>query len=766
MAFRHPSRRNPVLSDASANPEYGDGGFFFTQPVGRPTGRVEPGSGHPDANDSVTASIPFGQGGPFDNELVSTNANYTRTTYGDGGYYFLSPVNTPNYSGLHGDAQAYASAARVRPGFRHPSYGVTAPSLKNLNLRSSGVRTATDKSNVGQNREQRRAARTETSRGSAVAAAALITAYQNALVQQGKGQFWADFWSGRPYTSGSSSGIGFGSGRDLSSKSKEEVDKANDALNTARRAVATAKQAYLAGLPADVVANLAFVDAIRKFEETYAKKGWFDEAYAGVKGDVRSVSKVAIDAIKRDVFEAYATRAVTYDAALALGKKYVLGNVQYEWQYDEDGGKNKVGAVRGFTKDNFGYWETTPYGTFDGTVYLQSSNEQFPGKKLKGKTKRDTSNEWGSTTYEGSSYSGGIVWYYEGNNFPKAEYDAYQRADRYWLIRHRFFGNKALFGNDTRKVGGEVAALRTTQDNDRRLVENALTSVVSTLAAARKGAVEIQISAEQTERAKQDAARLAGTRRADTQRAAEVVKGHALTAATKRAAAETAAAAMDVTLTTTAAGEADTSAKAAEAALAAVRTAADATAAANTASGNRASGEKTTAEGAYSSAVDAVAQARAEADSATKQIEVARLAKESADKAASEQQATRDAAEKQRLLDEERLKVANGTGNPAAVVELERQVTDANRKAEEAKAASDAADKKVEEARVEAQEAKMPPQPQSLLLKPKMEKVGIGPTDATGEGLSMTAKVAIGVGVLAAAGGAYWWFKIRPKGVK
>jgi hypothetical protein len=100
------------------------------------------------------------------------------------------------------------------------------------------------------------------------------------------------------------------------------------------------------------------------------------------------------------------------------------------------------------------------------------------------------------------------------------------------------------------------------------------------------------------------------------------------------------------------------------------------------------------------------------------------------------------------------------------VAELERQLADANAKLESAKSASDAADKKVEEARVEAQEAKTPPQPQSLLLKPKMEKVGFGPTDATGEGLSMTAKVAIGVGVLAAAGGAYWWFKIRPKGVK
>jgi hypothetical protein len=759
MAFRHPSRRNPVLSDASANPEYGDGGFFFTQPVGRPTGRVEPGSGHPDANDSVTASIPFGQGGPFDSELVSTNANYTRTTYGDGGYYFLSPVNTPNYGGLHGDAEAYAGAARP-----HRMYGVAAPSLKNLNLRSSGVRTATDKSNVGQNREQRRAARTETSRGAAVASAALITAYQNALVQQGKAQFWADFWSGRPYTSGSSSGIGFGSTRDLSSKSKEEVGKSNDALNTARRAVATAKQAYLAGLPADVVANLAFVDAIRKFEETYAKKGWFDEAYAGVKGDVRSVSKVAIGAIKRDVFEAYATRAVTYEAALALGKKYVLGNVQYEWQYDEDGGKNRIGATFGFTKDNFEYWGITPYGTFDDTVSL--NGEQFPGKKLKGKTKRDTSNAVGTTTYEGSSYSGGLVWYYEGKNFPKAHYDDYQRADRYWLIRHRFFGNKALFGNVQSKAGGEVAALRTTQDNDRRLVENALTSVVSTLAAARKGAVEIQISAEQAERAKQDAARLAGTRRADTQRAAEVVKGHALTAASKRAAAETAAAAMDVTLTTTAAGEADTSAKAAEAALAAVRTAADATAAANTASDNRAGGEKTAAEGAYLSAEQAVAQARAEAESATKQIEVARLAKEAAEVSAREAAARQEEENKRKALEQAQLAAAQGSISPAEVAVLQQQYETAKAETEKITAASDAADKKVEEARVEAQEAKTPPQPQSLLLKPKMEKVGIGPTDATGEGLSMTVKVAIGVGVLAAAGGAYWWFKIRPKGVK
>jgi hypothetical protein len=183
---------------------------------------------------------------------------------------------------------------------------------------------------------------------------------------------------------------------------------------------------------------------------------------------------------------------------------------------------------------------------------------------------------------------------------------------------------------------------------------------------------------------------------------------------------------------------------------------------ANTASGGRANADKTSAERAYTDASSAVGTARADAESAYKQIEVARLAKEAADKSAAEEQAKKDEAEKQRLLDEERLRVANGTGNPAAVAEYERQLADAKAKTAAAAAASDAADKKVEDAK----EAAKPPERESLLLKPKMEKVGFGPTSATGEGLSTTVKVALGVGVLAAAGGAYWWFKIRPKGVK
>jgi hypothetical protein len=730
---------------------YGDGGFFFTQPVGRPTGGVEPGSGHPDPNNSVTASIPFGQGGPFDNELVQTNTNYTRTTYGDGGFYFLSPVNTPNYSG-----PTFAGRAALH-GFRHPSgYGVANVNLKSQ-LGSGKVKSTKTVEDV--KTKERTGRKTETKRGEATASAAQITDYQNALKAQGKAEFWVTFWTGSSNTSGR--GMTFGGG-EKSSATKTETTRATTALRTAQERVASAKQTYLSGLPADVVANVAFADALAKFEKTYIRKGWLDEAFLGLKSDgKRKVSDVAVAAIKRDVFEAYATRASTFDQAMALAKQYILGTAQYQWKYEK--AYPGLGLSEGFVKDNFGEWKDTPYGVFENS--REVDGQVFPGKNIsKSPYKREVTNTYSvATDVDEASYSGGIVWWYETDKALKY-IKKFQQADRYWLIRRKLFEDKALLEGTTSALG----SLRVAQENERKSVNGSLTSILNALASARKTAVEAQISVEQAELDKQAAARLAVGRRTEAQTAANVVKGHALTAATKRAAAETAASAMDVTTTTTAAGEADTAAKTADGALAAVREKVDATKTANTASGSRANAEVTAAEAAYTEAQAAAAQALADANSATLQIEVATRAKEAFDKQRAEDAALTDLAAIEKRLNDEKLKLAQGLSTQAIVDELQRQYDAAKKKADEATAASNTADQQVDAARVEAQEAKTPPEPvrESLIGKPKMDKVGFGPSKGAGEGLSTTVKVALGVGVLAAAGGAYWWFKIRPKGVK
>jgi hypothetical protein len=651
MAFRHPSRRNAALPKADA---YGDGGFFFTQPVGRPTGRVEPGSGHPDANDSVTASIPFGQGGPFDNELVQTNTNYTRTTYGDGGYYFLSPVNTPNYSGLHGDAQAYASAARVRQGFRHPSYGVTAPSLKSLNVRGASIKTASEGKPGSQ--------RTETREKDAVAKSDVIRRFEDAANKKGKTKFWRNVYGQAirsPY---------------VSDKTRTSYNTAVQEDEAAGRAYDTAKSALLKNVPATFDSRgLGTNDLGRAFNSYEIKlidMGYYAEAYRNVARDgSRKRDDRVFDAIKRDLIEPFEAKKVSAQDVVTYARQYLLADPQ---------------------------------------------------------SKQDA--KWSGWSARGSVNGKAYTKYFERDVFMPDFKARYQSE-------------------------------RTKQDGYKNVLVSGVTDAKAAFEQMRKDAIEGKVASEREVLAQQNAAAAANSSSSEARRGADTVKGYAATALAQRSAAETAASSMDVAGATTAATNAAAAAQSAEALVSRVKAASDAAARSAAASGGRSTDAKTNAAAAYNEAALAAQQARTDADTAYKQIEVAGLAKAAADKTAAEEQAKKDEAEKQRLLDEERLKVANGAGNPAAVAELERQLADAKAKTAEAKAASDAADKKVEDAK----EAAKPPERESLLMKPKMEKVGFGPTSATGEGLSTTVKVALGVGVLAAAGGAYWWFKIRPK---
>lgn len=871
MAFRHPSRRNPVPSKADA---YGDGGFFFTQPVGRPTGRVEPGSGRPDPNNSVTASVPFGQGGPFDNELVQTNAPYSRTTYGDGGYYFLSPVNTPNYSGVEGV---------VRQGMRHPQYGVAMPAMK-LQTKGIKVKTAGDKddvvTNAGARASRRGSGQTETKRGEAVASAATITALKDAYILLGRARFWLEFWKNAKGTS---------------STSKGELVRAETAYRAARNVSDDALNAYHAGLPQDVVNDGAMIGARMGLGTAFDRKGFYDEAFAGVdsKGK-RKVSKVAVDAIKRDVFEAYATKTVSYETAMTTAKKYILGNAQYEWKYEVF--KNRLGGTKsGFVRDNFGAWWQTPYGDFK-TKYDPNDNRRdtynysvddayslrkysfaegdmpdeplWPGRHIStihdGKYAYARNRTWEfSEPPSGFSYSGGLLWYYP-SDLSATDMKKFQQADRYWLIRRKLFEDKALLDG----ASSELERLRADQVKLRATNEASLQSALVILADARAKAVGEQIGVERTELDKQKSARDAKTFREQTQSAAAGVKTEGVKATTKRGEAMAAGAAGDVAGATAKAGETDTFAKSADSKLANVRKLADSVKTANTASDNRAPSEVTAAETAYRDAanyatqalVDATAaagapvvayamvastkraaaeaaaiagneaaaataageadtaakaadsalgvvtaqgeavavskgfseearalvtaafdeaakaeaQAKADAESATKQVEVARANKVLIDAKVVADAAVKEAQDAQRRAEEERIRLAQGQSTQAAVDEYQRQASAANDRASQATGAVNAAGTAVTETRAAAASARIPAEPEkldlsssgrtSLIGKPG-KKVKLGGT-GMGEGLSTTVKVAIGVGVLAAAGGAYWWFKIRPKGVK
>ena len=290
---------------------YGDGGFFFTQPVGAGGG------------------------------------------YSDGGFFFTQPV------GAGGGYAGANRAERRRTGFVHPAYAGAggygaAPkvggALKNTRavgpLKSGGLKGAGassgDKTGTGI------ADQPATKKAAATASADVVKKYEDAAILLGEAQFWRDYWDAAKRATGASFSA---------SAVKAAADTGYD---NALRAYQTAEATLLAGLPPFPVLESGMLagkptgdayKALTSYKSALVEAGDLKQAFRNVKagknGKVeRKADQKVVDAILGSVRDAMYKKVFTstakgdkvwrlarYDAKPFLSSMYVfvMGDPMSEW---------------------------------------------------------------------------------------------------------------------------------------------------------------------------------------------------------------------------------------------------------------------------------------------------------------------------------------------------------------------------------------------------------------------------------------------------
>ena len=262
--------KRPVSSSTFAPSSYGDGAFFFTQPVGAGGG------------------------------------------YSDGGFFFTQPVGA-------GGGYAGPNRAARRSGFVHPAYGAPrgygADSKVGFNMSAmKGGALATASVGVKDTRSGMPTGRSSgddktgtgianapaTKKAAATAKPEAIKAFEDAHVLLGEKTFWRNYWDAAKSAAGSN----------FSTQSQTEKKGWDDAYTTAARAAVAAEQALLAGMPPFPVktegaaAGMAIgpeAEALRAYKNALIEKGMLNQAFRKVSGSKRNPSQPLIDAILRDI---------------------------------------------------------------------------------------------------------------------------------------------------------------------------------------------------------------------------------------------------------------------------------------------------------------------------------------------------------------------------------------------------------------------------------------------------------------------------------
>lgn len=241
----------------SSSSSYGDGGFYFTQPVGAGGG------------------------------------------YSDGGFFFTQPV---------GAGGGYAGANRTvrrRTGFVHPAYaGVHAygatPKIAAVGVKATSTGKPTGRSTGSSTTGTGIDSAPDTKRAAATASAATIKAFEDAHILLGEKQFWRDYWAN----------VKSAAGAKFSTTSASQKKGADDAYDAAQRAANTASTALLVGMPPFPVRTSGTVagmptgpeaDALRAYQNTLIEKGLLKQVFRKVSGSKRDPSQGGIDAILLDV---------------------------------------------------------------------------------------------------------------------------------------------------------------------------------------------------------------------------------------------------------------------------------------------------------------------------------------------------------------------------------------------------------------------------------------------------------------------------------
>jgi hypothetical protein len=309
---KHPSHDRTFQPSGDSSSSYGDGGFYFTQPVGAGGG------------------------------------------YADGGFFFTQPV------GAGGGYAGPPRAARRASGFIHPAYAGTggygvAPKVGAVNLKNlsaGGVKGAKSVPGTGASASDKTgtgiADKPATKKAAATASAATIKRFEDAAVALGEATFWFNYWDRAKRATGAS----------FSATSVKAA--ADTAYDKALKAYQTAEQELLAGLPpfpVQTTGKLAGMPtgdaykALKDYASSLIEAGDLKQAFRNVKvgknGKVeRKADQKVVDAILGSVRDAMYKKVFTstskgtevwklarYDAKPFLSSLYVfvMGDPMSEW---------------------------------------------------------------------------------------------------------------------------------------------------------------------------------------------------------------------------------------------------------------------------------------------------------------------------------------------------------------------------------------------------------------------------------------------------
>lgn len=562
---KHPSHA-PTFEPSS----YGDGGFYFTQPVGAGGG------------------------------------------YADGGFFFTQPV------GAGGGYAGPNRAERRRTGFVHPARGhaegygaerkvggavkstLAAGALKGASGRSGGAST-TDKTGTGI------ANAPATKRAAATASAAVIKTFEDAHVALGEKQFWRDYWDKAKRASGSK----------FSTTSEAEKKGWDDAYNAALKAANDAKTALVAGMPPFPVRESGALageptgpaaDALAAYRRALIDKGMLKQALRKVSGSKRDPSQPLIDAILRDIRDpmmkevftstsegskVWALRASPkLDTFMSAMSAYVLNDPASAWAIDKGDWGTK-------------WWE---YERVEGRAGNVGGRAGNPSKD-KGGNFRSLPTASRTAINVGTSFD---------NDFWSND-DRKKVARSYvsWRLLKKFF---------TEQRDKEIKAARNPWETKSATNPAAITTTRKNWEDARKTFVETARTAEQLTIEQQNNALTAKNKASQAETAFDKARDFASAALSARQGAEGAALVADVVATERYASEAGTAASSARTqADAALRLAQEVTSLAARA-GGLATADKERADAASVSAERSASDARDSADTATAQITVAQAA--------------------------------------------------------------------------------------------------------------------------------------------
>ena len=540
---------------------YGDGGFFFTQPVGAGGG------------------------------------------YSDGGFFFTQPV---------GAGGGYAGANRTvrrRTGFVHPAYagmhayGAT-PKIAAVGVKATSTGKPTGRSTGSSTTGTGIDSAPDTKRAAATATPAVIKAFEDAHILLGEKQFWRDYWANGKSAAGSK----------FSTTSASQKKGSDDAYDAAKRAANTASTALLAGMPpfpvktSGVAAGTSTgpeVAALREYQNALIEKGLLKQVFRKVSGSKRDPSQGGIDAILLDVRD-------------PLWKEVFSSTSEGTSTWDLRTGANLdpyMVTLNAYVMSDPASGWATDKGDWNTKWWSYEKNDDAPGK-VGGKAGNPSKGKGGPMEGlpDASKYAINVGTTFDDDFWTNDDRKKVSKSYASWRMLKKFF---------TTDRDKKIKSARAPWDTKNAANPQQVTTAKTNWEKARKTFVETARTAEQLTIDQQNNALTAKNKAAQAESAFDKARDFAAAALSARQGAEGAALVADLASTQQYATAADAAAKGARTKSdEALRLAQEVTSLAARA-GGLAANDKERADAASVAAERSAGEARESADAATAQIAVA-----------------------------------------------------------------------------------------------------------------------------------------------